>query len=922
MRALGIRYQLRLTTLVPVLMVALLFSLFYNWQFSKDLEQYLKRLGHAYITQLMPAAELAMRRHDHRTLQGLINASTVNPDVTALAFYDAKGQLVAYRGGRHTMREPFQPPKKITEYITSRPLSTNTISFTAPITIPTFNLYSKETLTMIPTLKREPDDILGWVSIDINTQSLTVKRYQMYILTIFITLIGLLLGLAIHYVLSRRIYLPILRLRRAMKQISSNEFHVYIPVASPGEIGEIERGCAHLQRQYLNTLRELNHQIETATTDLQQSLIQLEEKNIELSLEKKKMEEKNREKSEFIANISHEIRTPMNGVIGFTNILLESKLDPLQLDYVKTIKTSAENLLTIINDILDYSKMDAGKLSFDCIPVNLRTCVDEVLALSAPNANKKRIDLIPSTDLNVPKLLLGDPIRIKQILTNLVANAIKFTEKGHVLVQTRIEEEKETHYLVNFTVQDTGIGISEEDQTKLFHAFIQADLSIARRFGGTGLGLVICKKLAEAMQGKIHLKSELKKGSIFSVMIRMEKLAAYETEKHHPPRFAGLKAICFDNNPLQLEAVCNGAGYWGISCIPADSQENLIRVFEENKNADLAFLSVEEGTEEKISTLIKEYQIPTIIISKWLIHHPEQLGASGFLFKPLSIQKLHDMIDVILNPRTSISPIDVPFGLHELRRRFERIHANILIAEDNPVNRMLMESMLKERATLFMVENGEEAVTFAKSQPYHLILLDLQMPKLNGLEAASEIRKNSTLNHTTPIVVISASANHHDEEAIKNSDVSLWLRKPITEEELLHHLLSLLEKKSSSLDMPVIDWTHCVQRVSGNSVLALDFLSRFVTELHENRKEFERFLIDKNKEGLQNLVHRLYGASCFTGVPRLQTLLQQLETNPGKRETKTLLKSLLIAIDEVIEVFQKNYENRTVESVNAEAFSK
>ncbi len=532
LKSIGIKYQLRITTLIPAFLVALLFAFFYNGLFGKDLKQHMSRLGEAYIRQLLPAAQYAMLRNDYRTLQGLINASTINPEVKALAFYNADGRLIAYRGGKHSIHKPFNPPDYTGDYIESKQINPFTINFIAPITIPKFNLYSSTEFKELSTPKIfQADDILGWLSIDIDTQSLLIKRYQMLIVTIFITLFGLLMGLTIHYFLSKRIYMPIARLRRSMKQILSNEFETEIRVSSPGELGIIEKGCAHLQRQYLNTVRDLNHHIEIATADLQQSLELLEEKNIELSLEKKKTEEKSRQKSEFIANMSHEIRTPMNGVIGFTNVLLESKLDPLQLDYVKTIKSSAQDLLSIINDILDFSKIDAGKLNLDCIPLDIRGCIDEVLSLASPNAHKKGIDLIPITDINVPKMVLGDPLRIKQIISNLVTNAVKFTDHGYVLIRTKIEQETDKDYTLLFAITDTGIGISQEDQTKLFTAFNQADTSITRRYGGSGLGLVICKKLCEEMHGRISLTSEINKGSTFSARIKVEKLVAYEIEK-------------------------------------------------------------------------------------------------------------------------------------------------------------------------------------------------------------------------------------------------------------------------------------------------------------------------------------------------------------------------------------------------------
>ncbi len=905
MKRLGIKYQLRITTLIPVFLVALLFAVFYNGQFNKDLNQHMSRLGEAYIRQLLPAAQFAMMRNDSRTLQGLINASTINPEVKALAFYNAQGELLAYRGGKHSIHKPFRPPEFTGDYIESKQIEPYTINFIAPITIPKFNLYSSPfKKSSNPTL--QADDILGWLSLDIDTQSMLIKRYQMYIVTIFITLFGLLISLTIHFFLSRRIYLPISRLRRSMKQILSNEFETHISTTSTGELGLIEKGCAHLQKEYLNTLRDLNHHIEVATADLQQSLELLEEKNIELSLEKKKYEEKSRQKSEFIANMSHEIRNPMNGVIGFTNVLLESKLDSLQLDYVKTIKSSAQDLLTIINDILDYSKMDAGKLHLDCIPLDIRACIDEVLALAAPNAHKKGLDLIPATEVNVPRKVLGDPIRIKQIITNLVSNAIKFTDHGYVLIRTAIEQESEKDYTLCLSITDTGIGISPEDQPKLFNAFNQADTTITRRFGGSGLGLVICKKLTEQMQGRISFVSEINKGSTFSVRMKLEKLAAYEVEKEQSHRFDNLKVLCFDDNPLYLEAMCNGLGFWGIECVQISAFNQLEKAFKEHSDCSLAFINVNEGCEKQVAQVLRKKTIPCVLVSKWVIHNPQALGAKAFLFKPISIQKMHEIIESVLNEASQA--LTTNHELDNLRAQLRLSHPDILIAEDNPVNRMLLTSLLQENSNIETVDNGEEAVKICHSKRYHAILLDLQMPKLNGLDAAHLIRHESMLNKQTPIIVISADSSNLSKDKLKKAGVDFCLQKPIDEKQLLTYLLRIVKKAKSA----AIDWQMCVQKVSGNQALAEEFLSRFIQELRKNREEFIQLLHDKNIKGLESAAHKLHGACCFCGVPHLQTQVTRLEkqakTAKQVDDLKDTFAEMIQSIDEVIDEFDNLYQ--------------
>jgi two-component system sensor histidine kinase BarA len=912
LKSIGIKYQLRITTLIPAFLVAVLFAVFYNGQFGKDLKQHMSRLGEAYIRQLLPAAQYAMLRNDTRTLQGLINASTINPEVKALAFYNSSGQLLAYRGGKHSIRKPFTPPDFTGDYIESKQINPFTINFIAPITIPKFNLYSNTPYASVLSPSAfQADDILGWLSIDIDTQTMLIKRYQMMIVTIFITLFGLLMGLTIHYFLSKRIYVPISRLRRSMKQIIRNEFETEIKVSSPGELGIIEKGCAHLQKQYLSTIRDLNHHIEVATEDLQQSLELLEEKNIELSLDKKKSEEKSRQKSEFIANMSHEIRTPMNGVIGFTNVLLESKLDPLQLDYVKTIKLSAQDLLGIINDILDFSKIDAGKLHLDCIPIDMRGCIDEVLALASPNAHKKGIDLIPITEIDVPKTVLGDPFRIKQIISNLITNAVKFTDHGYVSIRTKIEQETDKDYTLCLTISDTGIGISPEDQNKLFTAFNQADTSITRRYGGSGLGLVICKKLCEEMHGRISLTSELNKGSTFSARIKVEKLMAYEIEKNQTHRFAHLKILCFDDNPLHLEALCNGLGYWGIQCVPVNSFNKLSKALTKNKDCKIAFINVNQGCEQQVAELIAKYNhLPYVLISKWPINDYAALGAQGFLYKPISIQKLQDLIESINNETYSEKKETNP-ELKALREQLRYLQPDLLIAEDNPVNKMLLDSLLSDNAIVTTVDNGEMAVVSCDEKKYNLILLDLQMPKLNGLDAARMIRQKSLLNKHSPIALISANSSDLSTIDLKKSGVDICLQKPIDEKQLLIQILRIVDKAKHA----AIDWQLCVQKVSGNQALAEEFLAKFVEELQKNREEFIQLMHQKNIKSLGELAHKLHGACCFCGVPLLQKKVMHLEKLALKvtkiEELTGPFSELIQSIDAVISEYENKYSQQT-----------
>lgn len=907
MKSLGIKYQLRIITLIPVFLVSLLFALFYNIQYDKALNQHVLRLGYAFIHPLLPEAQRALLHHQPRVLQKLIDATRANPEILSLAFYNAKGQLLAYHGNNRLMLTSFKPPMGAGDSMTSKPLPHLAINFVAPITAPEFKPYS----TLSPIAFHTGEKI-GWISMDMNAQFILIKRYEMYIISIFITLGGLLISLSIHYLLSQKIHRPITRLRRSMKQILNNEFETTIKVSSQGEAGIIEQGCAHLQTQYLNAISDMNQSIEIATADLQQSLELLEEKNIELSLDKKKSEEKSRQKSEFIANMSHEIRTPMNGVIGFTNVLLESQLDPLQMDYVKTIKSSAQDLLSIINDILDYSKIDAGKLHLDSIPLNIRTCIDEVLALIAPNAHKKGIDLIPATDINVPNTVLGDPLRLKQIISSLISNAVKFTDYGYVLIRTNIEQETDKDYTLCFSIIDTGIGISKEEQTTLFNAFNQANTTITRRYGGSGLGLVICKKLAERMKGRIIINSEPHKGSIFSVYLTLEKLAAYEVEKHQVHRFSNLNAICFDDNPLHLEALCNGLGYWGVNCIRVHTFNQLEATFKSNPDCQLAFVNVNQGCEQQVAHVLHKQSIPCLLISKWFIRDYQALGAQAMLFKPPNIQKLHDGIETVLNQEYIVKTSHQE--LTHLREQLHKRQPHVLIAEDNPVNRLLLNSMLGKNAHVDTVDDGEQTVAMCNQKRFSAILLDLQMPKLDGLDAARMIRQESMLNKNTPIILISANASDISKERLQKAGIDLCIQKPIDEKHLLQHLLKMMGQSITA----AIDWPLCIQKVSGNYHLAVEFLASFVVELQQNRDEFLLLVQDNDLQGLERLAHKLHGACCFCGVTQLQRDVARIENLAATLSHVDLLQSefleLLDSIDEVLSEYEHLSKNITTES--------
>ncbi len=879
----SLRARMMILILAPTVLIGLLLSIFFVVHRYTDLQRQLEDAGASIIEPVALASEYGLSFQNREAVGQLVSLlhRRHSETVRAISIYDNQNQLFVTSNSSldpHILQ--LLPGRELGKGVTIARDGDMLIMRTPIVS----SAYSADESPA--TMSKPMENRLGYVALDLDLRSVRLQQYKEIFTATTMLLLCMGFALVFAWRLMRDVTIPIRNMVNTVDRIRRGQLDSRVEGFMLGELDMLKNGINSMAMSLTAYHEEMQHNVDQATSDLRETLEQMEIQNVELDLAKKRAQEAARIKSEFLANMSHELRTPLNGVIGFTRLTLKSDLSPTQRDHLHTIERSANNLLAIINDVLDFSKLEAGKLILESIPFLLRNTLDETVMLLAHAAHEKGLELTLNIRHDVPDNVIGDPLRLQQIIINLAGNAIKFTESGNIDILVEKRSLGNNKVQIEVQIHDTGIGIPENDQSRLFQAFRQADASISRRHGGTGLGLVITQRLINEMGGDISFHSQLNRGSTFWFHINLELNPNAVLDGHAldvlvgkrlgyiEPNAAAARSTLdmLDGSPL---TVIHSPTY---AALPKEEYDFLLVGVPVTFDAAIPTQQLAKAA-ELTSCLVLALPCTMQIEAESLKEH----GASACLAKPVTCTRLLPL----LLKHCRATPAQIAAAPDN-----DKLPITVMAVDDNPANLKLIGALLEDLVTgVILCDSGHQAIEEARRSLIDIILMDIQMPDMDGIRACELIRQ---LPHQqqTPVIAVTAHAMAGQKEQLLVAGMNEYLAKPIEEEKLralLVHfqpgepktteLLPAPAKAETETERPLVtlDWSLALRQSANKSDLARSMLSMLLEFLPEVRNRVEEQLVGDGAPGLVDLIHKLHGSCSYCGVPRMKKLCQLLE---------------------------------------------
>ncbi|EKB3419707.1 two-component sensor histidine kinase BarA [Salmonella enterica] len=905
----SLRARMMILILAPTVLIGLLLSIFFVVHRYNDLQRQLEDAGASIIEPLAVSSEYGMNLQNRESIGQLISVlhRRHSDIVRAISVYDDHNRLFV-TSNFHLAPSQMQLPAGAPF---PRRLSVDRHGDIMILRTPIISeSYSPDESAIADA--KNTKNMLGYVALELDLKSVRLQQYKEIFISSVMMLFCIGIALIFGWRLMRDVTGPIRNMVNTVDRIRRGQLDSRVEGFMLGELDMLKNGINSMAMSLAAYHEEMQHNIDQATSDLRETLEQMEIQNVELDLAKKRAQEAARIKSEFLANMSHERRTPLNGVIGFTRLTLKTELNPTQRDHLNTIERSANNLLAIINDVLDFSKLEAGKLILESIPFPLRNTLDEVVTLLAHSSHDKGLELTLNIKNDVPDNVIGDPLRLQQVITNLVGNAIKFTESGNIDILVEKRALSNTKVQIEVQIRDTGIGIPERDQSRLFQAFRQADASISRRHGGTGLGLVITQKLVNEMGGDISFHSQPNRGSTFWFHIHLDLNPNVIIDGPSTACLAGKRLAYIEPNATAAQCTLDLLSDTPVEVVYSPTFSALPLA-----HYDIMILSVPVTFREPLTMqherLAKAASMTDFLLLALPCHaqiNAEKLkqgGAAACLLKPLTSTRLLPALTEYCQLNHHPEPLLMDTS---------KITMTVMAVDDNPANLKLIGALLEDKVQhVELCDSGHQAVDRAKQMQFDLILMDIQMPDMDGIRACELIHQ---LPHQqqTPVIAVTAHAMAGQKEKLLSAGMNDYLAKPI-EEEKLHNLLLRYKpgaNVAARLMAPepaefifnpnaTLDWQLALRQAAGKPDLARDMLQMLIDFLPEVRNKIEEQLVGENPNGLVDLVHKLHGSCGYSGVPRMKNLCQlieqQLRSGVHEEELEPEFLELLDEMDNV-----------------------